>query len=94
MSWEVVRSQELHHGTDTGSIPQSHNIIRAHFTDEESEARELVQVTRGHRVSQWRGRTGIQASIPSSLFYPYAQAKLPTLQLSGYIPYISLQMEP
>lgn len=29
---------------------------------------------------------------PSSLFYPYAQAKLPTLQRSGCMPYISLQM--
>lgn len=91
MSWEVVRSQELHHGTGTRSTPQSHNIIRARFTDEESQAQRACA---GHPRSQSKSmeRQNWDSSSLSSLFYPYVQAKLPTLQRSGCIPYISLQM--
>lgn len=47
--------------------------------------RELVQVTRGHRTNQWRGKTGAQESQSSS-FSCHPQAKLPTLQQKGLYP--------
>lgn len=67
------------------STPQSYKVIRAHFTDKETEAQ---QTHAGHSRSQNKlmEKQDWDPGIQSSSFSPKPQAKLPTLQLKGFTP--------
>lgn len=67
------------------STPQSYKVIRAHFTDKETEAQ---QTHAGHSRSQNKlmEKQDWDPGIQSSSFSPKPQTKLPTLQLKGFTP--------